>query len=584
MSSTGSIDLPHSFADVRVRQWGDKGLELFAPETKGAGLQGTDEVPKHQRIKDHLENIGKARIEAIGNARKESVRKPRWDDPGKSTKLTWIHIPRNDMALCEAVLKIVCAKKHVDVLLDEEYWSGQLRGTWDARTSNDWDGTLVGAPFMEATAFTLHFRTEEGTEFQGSQWDLLEDRGAKGSLERIQNTIIYMPYLHWDKLSRHKQELKGRKERLEKRNNQHQKHKDLTQYRNETLHPRRSLDEAGYNYHTYESLERRNDDQVVTRFLRKYANVEDSDRLTLMVVDQLWLWILDDDTLVTSFPNTPEKDHPEYSSMTAKAIKTYVTLKFSICLLPNRSKSTELFQALDIASKLANKTNRKAENAPSGDVLRIEQDITAIGNIRDIHEELQMMVHIVDLQLRALGSTHLHSHRTWEEDLHVHKEKLQALSQQATDIHEMLFKTLEVKQTSLSIRQNEVVITFTVVTIVFLPLSFISSIFGMNAAEINNGSPLGMGIIFAYMFPISLLIISFTLVLSFSSPVRDYLKQFRVAGRKSWLRLNDSGKNNGNKGSGNEGSGTAKVNVANDRYVSEKGITEHILQPVGSPV
>lgn len=68
-----------------------------------------------------------------------------------------------------------------------------------------------------------------------------------------------------------------------------------------TVHPRRSLDEASFRHHDYESLIRRNNDQVVTRFLEKEKrkglhmskNEQQSDNLTLMMVDQLWLWILD---------------------------------------------------------------------------------------------------------------------------------------------------------------------------------------------------------------------------------------------------------------------------------------------------
>ena len=69
-----------------------------------------------------------------------------------------------------------------------------------------------------------------------------------------------------------------------------------------TVHPRRSLDEASFRHHDYENLMKRNNDQVVTRFLEKEErkglhisnNEQLSNDLTLMMVDQLWLWILDE--------------------------------------------------------------------------------------------------------------------------------------------------------------------------------------------------------------------------------------------------------------------------------------------------
>jgi hypothetical protein len=71
-----------------------------------------------------------------------------------------------------------------------------------------------------------------------------------------------------------------------------------------TVHPRRSLDEASFRHHDYENLMKRNNDQVVTRFLEKEErkglhtsnNEQLSNDLTLMMVDQLWLWVLDEGT------------------------------------------------------------------------------------------------------------------------------------------------------------------------------------------------------------------------------------------------------------------------------------------------
>ena len=57
---------------------------------------------------------------------------------------------------------------------------------------------------------------------------------------------------------------------------------------------------------------------------------------------------------------------------------------------------------------------------------------------------------------------------------------------------------------------------FTVVTIIFLPLGFCASVFGMNTAEFNGGF-LTLHEEFYYMFPISIAIILTSFLLAFSS-------------------------------------------------------------------
>lgn len=77
-----------------------------------------------------------------------------------------------------------------------------------------------------------------------------------------------MPYLHWDYLENHK-------------------HRD---HQRKTIHDRRSLDEAGYSYHSKKALEKRNNDQVVTKY---FASAKTNGETLMVVVDQLWLWILE---------------------------------------------------------------------------------------------------------------------------------------------------------------------------------------------------------------------------------------------------------------------------------------------------
>ena len=120
-----------------------------------------------------------------------------------------------------------------------------------------------------------------------------------------------MPYTHWANLNTQNEQLRER-------------FQNTVKGRQFDTHPRRSLDEAAHRYHSYASLKDRNDDQVVTKYLKrekerieqhkkKVKGVKPQEKpahttisaskelkaghqkheLTLMVVDQLWLWILD---------------------------------------------------------------------------------------------------------------------------------------------------------------------------------------------------------------------------------------------------------------------------------------------------
>ncbi|KAF2184914.1 hypothetical protein K469DRAFT_688498 [Zopfia rhizophila CBS 207.26] len=75
------------------------------------------------------------------------------------------------------------------------------------------------------------------------------------------------------------------------------------------LHIRRSLDQ--YCYHALKSTEDRDKDQLVSRM---FENGDLSGKPVLIMVDQLWLWVLGNDTVVTSFPERWSKEEEKPSN------------------------------------------------------------------------------------------------------------------------------------------------------------------------------------------------------------------------------------------------------------------------------
>lgn len=75
-----------------------------------------------------------------------------------------------------------------------------------------------------------------------------------------------------------------------------------------------------------------------------------------------------------------------------------------------------------------------------------------------------------------------------------------------------------VKQAQLTLKQGQSIMIFTIVTIIFLPLSFFVGLFGMNSIEFNGGL-LSLSTEFTYMFPISAGIILISFLFAFSQSV-----------------------------------------------------------------
>lgn len=86
------------------------------------------------------------------------------------------------------------------------------------------------------------------------------------------------------------------------------------------LHPRRTLDQ--FTYHMLKDTEKRDNSQVIFRWARKMEKLSaidnrrplpnkdsDQDGYPILMIDQLWIWVLEDDdktedTVITSFPDT----------------------------------------------------------------------------------------------------------------------------------------------------------------------------------------------------------------------------------------------------------------------------------------
>jgi hypothetical protein len=100
-------------------------------------------------------------------------------------------------------------------------------------------------------------------------------------------------------------------------------------------------------------------------------------------------------------------------------------------------------------------------------------------------------------------------------------EKLQEMVQRQAQVDEVRWSRL---QTELASTQNTSVMIFTIFTVLFLPLTFFTGLFGMNTQEWGGGDFLGLKEIGAISLPGSAVVIVVTCVVAFNSRVQSLIK------------------------------------------------------------
>jgi len=88
-------------------------------------------------------------------------------------------------------------------------------------------------------------------------------------------------------------------------------------------------------------------------------------------------------------------------------------------------------------------------------------------------------------------------------------------------LYVQVVRKIELKQDD----NSKAILVFTVVTVVFLPLSFVTSFFGMNTADIRDMDS-GQQIFWAVSLPVTLAIVGFAMVIAYQG---DRLKAFLLS-------------------------------------------------------
>jgi ankyrin repeat protein/Mg2+ and Co2+ transporter CorA len=420
-----------------------------------------------------------------------------------------------------------------------------------------------------------------------------------------------------------------------------------------SLHVRRTLDQ--FFYHNIDTRSR-DQDQVVYRYQTQHLSEEekcDADPKIFMV-DQLWMWILGKDLVVTAFPQRWEqpKNDPlnvldgiieDINSKTREPVRSVHDLSMIIagrCSgVFDRRRDIEEYQFLDMfessigdATELEtilfnefNEASRQASawlqhhrrpnrfsqhleaegrnlehrqhrhrrghthdhalatppireeqfrydpNTPAHAPLFVDQllDIGAetdlLAEIKDIRDELNMIAKVLEDQRSVLPDLEAsitdiyreeHKSREDQQDLKrrskdqlkivdIHLKDLKRMDTQAERIYKSITDLLDLKQKHANAfearfardqaagtaRQSQTIMVFTIVTIIFLPLSFIAAIFTINIKEFPHDGgniTLPFSYVSKFIFGIGLAIsIPLVFVALSVDAIGDFFREFK---------------------------------------------------------
>ncbi|KAK4445379.1 hypothetical protein QBC34DRAFT_164894 [Podospora aff. communis PSN243] len=361
------------------------------------------------------------------------------------------------------------------------------------------------------------------------------------------------------------------------------------------LHCRRTLDQ--YSYHMLDTTARRDKDQAIYRWAKRQegsvgttleGGLDIEKSLPIIMVDQLWLWVLPDGTVITSFPNT-QKSYDRYNigRLLSEKIETnkarrlfqgpedLVSMVLDTCLDietregPCNVKIQECFRSYinaigedqAVAMDEFLKSMKKLADAPDPFQLaeeidsfsKVTRQTTQLIEIIDIRDELDIIRSVLSAQKRVLeqlwdiiraqpraptartadtstdttlGGTAFKTMVGVENAINTVGDNLlrvEEMDAMAIRVHVELKQLLEFKQQQANgwearyarklseqgQEQNTITLVFTVVTIIFLPMSFTASFFALNVDRFPKNQESGepdwpFSTIATYIFGISI--------------------------------------------------------------------------------
>nr|POF18693.1 isoform 2 of ankyrin-3 [Quercus suber] len=581
----------------------------------------------------------------------------------------WIHLPANNISWCQDLLTkyfIEHASKDVDAFKDlERSFNYQHRGQklhsyymtptcqtilrpWRTDTpsrtntiDSNPDDDLSDTPIEGTTRpVPTHYHSSPLDHQQPTQWRKVVTSGSKPKLSQAQEAedavidhmYIFMPYIHSEtvvnmrKMHRIAEEVYASdigttmnltSDQLSLLKKMSPDEVLLRAHLNRfspSLHMRRTLDQSFY--HNLNTTLRDSFGQVVHRYQDKILKKGEAHQNVLMV-DQLWMWVLNDELVISSFP--AKWDQPLNDSMNVlESIKEYINsnnqgrvrsahelamIITSHCsrayhrhgLVGDEEQFLDMFEAsignaMDREVALFRSFDRKSDQAwrwmqnsdkkepgrpPSfiTDLLNINNETALLKEIKDIHDELEMLDMIFAHQAKVLPSMqqsiesicdqkgkllsvkqrYRKAFEEQERAITHPREDIKRMIRQVRRLYDSIKDLLDLKQkhanavearysreqaesatrqAESAARQNQTVMVsdrfpnssavtdhsqvFTLVTVIFLPLSFIAAFLAIDISEFpyNDADQLPLDFVMTITFGIGLPIATVAVILA----------------------------------------------------------------------
>ena len=471
------------------------------------------------------------------------------------------------------------------------------------------------------------------------------------------NVFLFMPYLHFESTHR-RREMQDAIKRAEMHKSHG--HPFLQQAKTcdemlirahlnsstASLHVRRTLDQSFYHNIDTQS---RDEDQVVYRYqLRGQDANEDEVNPNIIMIDQLWCWILGKDLIVTAFPQRwqqPKNDPlnvldsviEDINSKTRDTVRSVydlamvitnrctgvfdrhragdenyqfldmfessignatdretvlfkefneASMQASAWLQQNRranrfARALE-YKSMDSQEKLEAKSRNKAlkeenllfETSTQGPIfvdqlLDIGDETDLLAETKDIRDELNMIEKVMGEQRHvlpdlesAICELYLEEQKSQQDvkkrfreqlkTIEMHVKDIERMDKQAKRIYDSITDMLDLKQKHANAfearfardqaagtaKQTQTIILFTIVTIIFLPLSFIASFFAIPVTQYphdDGNLSLPLGYVSRYTFGIGFAISIPLVVIALNlGDIGDLIREVR---RRVGLRL-----------------------------------------------
>ena len=434
---------------------------------------------------------------------------------------------------------------------------------------------------------------------------------------------VYLPYLHWDTFNNMQRQaaiIKKRSEQAHARpiipeiaSSTSMVHKLIWQHltSDRPVHCRRTLDQ--YGYPSLRNTAVRDADQILYKRTKRKSEAEssqeppikeklssrssagknhgssgnDDNTAKVLMVDQLWLWIMDNQTVITFFAAKEKEENDnglsregdlrseiyqdingDFASQCADpfdfaalAVMHAVKAMFGEGVKDRNLQVFRIFeeyisilteqQTFSFKHFRNNHRWEKAKDINAVQHIDNRKDLDALLELRDIEDELNTIDRLIKeqqacvtemesqygpLALEAKGINGLEFLHDAAQFLKDHLDQVDGMLKSARAAQTAFKELLDIKQKQANIveahlarEQNEVaadqsrsVMIFTVFTIIFLPLSFFASVFGINSSEWSGqgNNYLSLRKIFTIMTVISLAVIIFALLVAFNKVTR----------------------------------------------------------------